>query len=472
MDTSWRGHYFMTDFESALRQSLHAAFPYLFLIGCYFHWSQLIMKRVKNSKMNKYFQQTPQFSAFIRRVCSLPFVPDFCMSTAMILLQEYVSSLEGPMLAFGKRLLRYIDIQWVDNINQIQNWNLFEIDCNIIPTTNNGQESGNKRLNVQFPVHPSVYIFLIAVVRHLDILGMKMGDIKGGRIKNQAKKIYREIQEERERAKAVLIEKVNKDNVSSKNSKEHLNFYMGKMGVPAARIGREKVDSDYSVRDLTAEGEDPAWIAAGEDSGFELEISNNAGSRDRVKSKATKIVGEKRKRPKNLGVIEFMSLVEGFASSINVSEINGDILDDHIRKHKLSLQKFGHVRSQGDCFYDSLLNLCLHHCVTIPATNSLELRKAIINHIEKHPNFQEWLGVLWRGRMAVFRKFQAQHRVEQTITDNSGIIFYTAMDLLNVSISVVSPNPQNIPMTNYDGPSNSTTRFYLGYYQVNIYCLI
>ena len=64
---------------------------------------------------------------------------------------------------------------------------------------------------------------------------------------------------------------------------------MGKMGVPAARIGREKVDSDYSVRDLTAEGEDPAWIAAGEDSGFELEISNNAGSRDRVKSKAISI---------------------------------------------------------------------------------------------------------------------------------------------------------------------------------------
>ena len=63
--------------------------------------------------------------------------------------------------------------------------------------------------------------------------------------------------------------------------------------------------------------------------------------------------------------------------------------------------------------------------------------------------------------MALFRKFQAQHRAKQTITDNSGIIFYTAMDLLNVGISVVSPNPQNIPMTNYDGPSNSTTRFYL-----------
>ena len=52
MDTSWRGHYFMTDFESALRQSFHAAFPYLFLIGCYFHWSQIIMKRVKNPQLN------------------------------------------------------------------------------------------------------------------------------------------------------------------------------------------------------------------------------------------------------------------------------------------------------------------------------------------------------------------------------------------------------------------------------------
>ena len=466
MDIEWQGHYFMTDFESALRQSLITQFPNLVLLGCYFHWSQLIIKRVKNSKMGKYFQQIPVFSSFIRRVCSLPFVPEFCMETAMSILYEHCDSLEGTMLPFGKRLLKYIEIQWLGNFARLQNWNLFNIDCNLIPLTNNGQEAGNSRLNINFPVHPSIYMFLLVVVNHLNILALKLSDIRYGRIKHNAKTIYRELQEEREQAKAVLIEKVNIDNINTKSSKEHLNMYMGKMGITAARLGKSKVESDYTETDLLNEGDDPAWIAASEGIQEGIVSNRHKNYREGLKGKNKAVPGETRLRPKKREVLPFITLFESCIGDLPIDSMQGDRLNHHIKRNGLNLEKFGIVRVQGDCFYDSILNLCHHHGVEIAACNSLELRRAIVNNIEKHANFRLWLGVEWRGRMSLFRQFQNLHRREQTFTDNSGIILYSTMHLLNINISIVSPNPQNIPSTLYMGSDTASVTFLLGYYQV------
>lgn len=84
----------------------------------------------------------------------------------------------------------------------------------------------------------------------------------------------------------------------------------------------------------------------------------------------------------------FITLLESFVGDSSLGCVQGDILDHHIKKNKLNLEKFGTVKAQGDCFYDSILNLCHHHGIEITACNSLELRRAIVNNIEKHPNFR------------------------------------------------------------------------------------
>ena len=43
------GHFFMMDFEYAMRAALSAVWPPIQILGCYFHWTQLIIKRVRKS---------------------------------------------------------------------------------------------------------------------------------------------------------------------------------------------------------------------------------------------------------------------------------------------------------------------------------------------------------------------------------------------------------------------------------------
>ena len=41
LDLDWRDAFFMTDFESAQRESIRLFFPHVRLLGCFFHFSQV-----------------------------------------------------------------------------------------------------------------------------------------------------------------------------------------------------------------------------------------------------------------------------------------------------------------------------------------------------------------------------------------------------------------------------------------------
>ena len=41
LDTEWRSHAFMMDFEAGMRNGLKTVFPLVNLLGCYFHFAQV-----------------------------------------------------------------------------------------------------------------------------------------------------------------------------------------------------------------------------------------------------------------------------------------------------------------------------------------------------------------------------------------------------------------------------------------------
>ena len=55
-------------------------------------------------------------------------------------------------------------------------------------------------------------------------------------------------------------------------------------------------------------------------------------------------------------------------SPISISSSRLDSVTEHINRHNLNLQHYGHVRSNGDCLYDSLYNLILHYNIEVGAT--------------------------------------------------------------------------------------------------------
>ena len=69
--------------------------------------------------------------------------------------------------AFCQNLLAYIRSTLISGVFSVQDWNLFDFDCQIIPTTNNGNESENARLKVLFATHPQFYRFALLVIGEL-----------------------------------------------------------------------------------------------------------------------------------------------------------------------------------------------------------------------------------------------------------------------------------------------------------------
>ena len=79
--------------------------------------------------------------------------------------------------------VKYIKETWLETYC-IQDWYIFDVDCQILPITNNGNEMENCRLNTNWPVHPQIYVFLMHAFEEFDILEEKVQDIKNGEIRH------------------------------------------------------------------------------------------------------------------------------------------------------------------------------------------------------------------------------------------------------------------------------------------------
>ena len=80
-------------------------------------------------------------------------------------------------------LIFLFSASWTSGVFSVQDWNLFDSDCQIIPTTNNGNEGENSRLNSLFATHPQLYRFVLQVIEELDITKMfGIDDIRFERI--------------------------------------------------------------------------------------------------------------------------------------------------------------------------------------------------------------------------------------------------------------------------------------------------
>ena len=146
---NWEGHKWMTDFEagfefqtfsqiltfivSGMRNGISSVFPDVHLLGCFFHYSQQIIKRMKKAGFQATYNKDDEFNAFIRRCCSLPFVPQHMMDQALNILQKKAQNMkEEKTQKFSYSLLDYLKSTWVSGCFSVQDWNLFDIDCQVI----------------------------------------------------------------------------------------------------------------------------------------------------------------------------------------------------------------------------------------------------------------------------------------------------------------------------------------------------
>ena len=183
------------------------------------------------------YQQNHQFNSFIRRTCSLPFVPRDMVSRAMRILHRRKEDLvdNNRLYNFSGSLLEYINNTWINGVFCSQDWNLFDIDCQTVPTTNNGNEGENNRLSTIFSIHPQFYKFVLMVVEELQKTAEKVSDILDGVRRPKEGGTYNRLKNEREAAKKLLLDRCDRPTATDDYIDEQLDHFMGKLGCCSAR---------------------------------------------------------------------------------------------------------------------------------------------------------------------------------------------------------------------------------------------
>ena len=112
------------------------------------------------------YEKDDDFNALIRRISALPFTKPVDLDEAFTKFRQRADKLEKKRGAFSHELINYAQVQWRERFS-VQDWNLYDINCLMVPSTNNGNEGANGRFLVDFGVHPPFWSFCLDACEEL-----------------------------------------------------------------------------------------------------------------------------------------------------------------------------------------------------------------------------------------------------------------------------------------------------------------
>ena len=350
------------------------------------------------------------------------------------------------------------------------------LDQHSVPTTNNGQEGYNSRLNTLFASSPQIYRFCMQVMEELDFCEQQLEDILTGKKQaHNSSKVYAELKNEREKAKKLLISRTTAPGVTSAEKKNDLHRFMGRLGALSAKIGKAKVCSDFSLAALEA-----LFPQSSLHHPHSLqEQSELAGQHQPTRGRMRGLrLGNKgrehkrRRRECDKGEADQGRSTRGLVFSRPAPVLNpeprvmsnpSDSVTEHIEKHQLNLQHLGLVSSTGDSFYHSVWNLVLHYNIDVDANDVNQLRKLIVNHIKKHPRALFWKQTVFKNNGRLMNSFIITHSYPGTpVNDSEGIIVHSTADMLSAKMHIVhSSDTAKAPVT-IISPANPLYSIHIG----------
>ena len=143
--------------------------PTVSILGCFFHFSQIVWRRIKKAGLQVVYEKHDAFNALMRRCSSLPFIRKSDLDRAFNIFNKRADELEDTdLVKFSKELIEYLHNQWRHGQYAFQDWNLYDLNLLLVPSTNNGNESQNRRFRETFGVHPKLWDFFLTMQSELE----------------------------------------------------------------------------------------------------------------------------------------------------------------------------------------------------------------------------------------------------------------------------------------------------------------
>ena len=136
------------DFEVAIKQAIQLNFPTSTYQGCYYHFCQAIMRKIKDIGLQiQYKENTEQLKSFVRRTAALAFAP-----IRFVRLAWQGIKADTPELPRIDEFVMYFETTWIAGTFHTSEW---ETEG---PRTNNHLEGWHNRLRrVVGKYHPNIF---------------------------------------------------------------------------------------------------------------------------------------------------------------------------------------------------------------------------------------------------------------------------------------------------------------------------
>lgn len=179
------------------------------------------------------YDNDDDFNALIRRISALPFTKPEDLDDAFAKFRARADKLEKKLGEFSHEVIKYAQVQWRERFS-VQDWNLYDINCLMVPSTNNGNEGSNGRFLVDFGVHPPFWSFCLDACTELERVTTDIPSILYASLTLYSiLKVQREIT--KANYEAGLID---------------LDGYLGKVGAISLSTGKAKCSTDNDEIDV------------------------------------------------------------------------------------------------------------------------------------------------------------------------------------------------------------------------------
>lgn len=104
---------FMTDYEDGMRLAIKTRWPTVKIRGCWFHYSQAILRKCRKLSMNTLLRKSANARAVKRQIASLPLLPADKIREGFKAI-KLTAAKKRVSLRFG-RLFKYVESYWLNS---------------------------------------------------------------------------------------------------------------------------------------------------------------------------------------------------------------------------------------------------------------------------------------------------------------------------------------------------------------------
>ncbi|CAF0810125.1 unnamed protein product [Didymodactylos carnosus] len=188
MQMPWKVTKCMMDFERAVMNSFHEAFPNIDVKCCWYHFVQSLWRKIQKLGLTTLYETDPMVNTWLKQFMALPLISKGLINDGFRLLKDTMPSNDNTYHKF----IKYFEKEYMKRTSMAF-WHHGSNDMK----TNNSLEGYNFRLLTRFGLHPSIWEFMHFLKDEEALVSHRITHLGGGSGITSSTLVYSSIQSRR-----------------------------------------------------------------------------------------------------------------------------------------------------------------------------------------------------------------------------------------------------------------------------------